>query len=170
MTEMYGAVAKSTEAETPLADEVENDLSLLELLKAEAAKELTRIVTYKIEEREGWSADFSTNISLSDYNRYTRSAQGKKKRAQDADAAIFAGMALVEHNTRVLFNGKPVSDSEGELMTFGSEEFLSLFQSDSAVGALRKFMGDGHMISTAGALYKEAGFVEEATPEDPTEA
>lgn len=170
MSEIFGAVANTPASATPLADEVENDLSLLEMLKAEASKDLTRHVTYKIEEREGWSAEFDTNISLPDYNRYTRSAQGKKKRAQDADAAVFAGMALVEHNTRILFNGKAVNDSEDDLLTFSSEEFLSMFKADAAVEALRKFMGDGHMIATAGALYKEAGFAEEATPEDPTEA
>lgn len=166
----FGAIAQDNNSTTLNADRVEKELSVLDLLKAEAKKEISRTVAYAVEEREGWSAEYDTSISLQDYNRYTRSAQGKKKDPKDADAAIFSGMALVERNTRIMLNGKPVQDSDGDLLTFRSEEFIAMFDADSAVEALRKFMGDGHMVSTAGALYREAGYAEEAKPEDPTEA
>lgn len=169
MSETFGAV-KHEQTATPNADRVEKGLSLLDKLKQEAAKEITRKVTYPVDERPGWSAEYDTNISMQDYNRYTKAAQGKKKDPRDADASLFSGMALVERNTRILINGETVTDEEGDPITFRSEAFIEMFDAYSAVNALQKFMGDGPLLSTGSALYREAGFVEEAVPQDPTDA
>lgn len=170
MSEIFGAKTVETTASAPAAPKSESKLSPLQLLALEAKKDLARTVTYDVSEREGWSAKYDTTISLEDYKRFSRVAQGKKKRPEDADLALLSGMALVEYNVGVYFNGALVEDTDGDALVFKSDAFIDMFGGTSGVDALSKFMGDGHMVSIASALYREAGFGDEATPADPTEA
>lgn len=146
-------------------------LSLLDELAAEAKKELGRKVRYDIANRPGWSAEFETNIDSDDFNRYRRSAQGKKKRAEDMDPTIFGGMALVEYNTAIYMKGVQVETADGEALTFRDKQFMGMFpDAFTQVDALVKFIGSGHVIAMGNALYAEAGYGDEVAPLDPTDA
>lgn len=146
--------------------------SLLDALAAEAKKEIGRKVRYDIANRPGWSAEFETNIDPDDFNRYRRAAQGKKKRTEDMDPTLLAGMPLVEYNTGIFHRGVLVELKDGDPLLFRSQEFLSMFGDGvfTQVDALVKFAGGGHVIAMGNALYAEAGYGDEVAPMDPTDA
>ena len=145
--------------------------SLLDDLAAEAKKEIGRKVRFDIAARPGWTAEFETNIESDDFTRFRKAAQGKKKRAEDADPTIFSGMPLVEYNTGIYKNGELVELADGDPMLFRSKEFVEMFAGAyTQVDALVKFAGSGHVISMGNALYAEAGYGDEVTAVDPTDA
>ncbi|WP_427017873.1 hypothetical protein ACQCSX_04460 [Pseudarthrobacter sp. P1] len=156
---------------TPASEAKPVRLSLLDELAAEAGKEITETVRYAIDNRPGWSAEFTTTIESTDFKRYQKNAQGKKKNAVDADPIIFSGQPLVERNTGIFKNDEAVLDGDGDNLVFGSIEFRAMFPaSTSAVDAARLFIGDGKLIAMGNALYTQAGYGEEATQLDPTNA
>ncbi|AYD81514.1 tail assembly chaperone [Arthrobacter phage KBurrousTX] len=147
---------------------VEREESPLDVLRAEAKRELERFVTYKVEGREGFAVKFSTVLEPEDIKRYGKNAQGRKKDPKDADQIIAAGQPLVENNRAILQNGKIVVASDGEDLTFQHKEFIELFgESLGAVHAVRKFLGPGQLLSMGGELFAEAGYGSDVESVDP---
>lgn len=170
---VYG-IADTDEAEDYASpalptDDVDNEVSLFDELKAEAAEEIEDFVTFPIEKRPGYSAKFTLSLDAREIQRYERSAKGKRKNS-NSDPVIFSGLILVEKNTEILKNGQTVENPEtGEPLTFSDEEFIQIYGKNlNAIEALQKFMGDGALISTGTALLNEAGYGDEVAPEDPT--
>jgi hypothetical protein len=146
--------------------------SLFDDLKAEAQKELDTDVTFAVRGREGYTITFDSQISSKEIVRWSKNAQGKKKRAEDADRRLVAGACIVEKNTGIYKNGEPVVDEEGDILTFRSWPFIDLFAGDNAaptsIDSVIKFMGEGQMFSLNDALLAEAGYGDDIAPVDPT--
>lgn len=164
-TETFGTAPSY---DTPIRAGAVKKNSLLAELEAEAQRDIEQFVTYEVSRRPGWSLKFSTLLEIDDVKRYQRNALGKKKRPEDADPIIQNGMPLVERNVAILKDGVEVQDGDGDPLTLGSQEFLSMMGEPVAAQALLKFVGDGALLSMGNSLFREAGYGEDLEPLDPT--
>lgn len=133
-------------------------MSILDRVRADAAKSLSRIVTYEVTTRPGYKVSFDVNIEKDDVERWTKNAQGKKKRPEDMNTLQMAAQALIESNRHILLDGIPIEDSEDDDMTLGNDEWTEIFGGEGSILALRAFMGDGLVQSMGLAVLKEAGY------------
>lgn len=141
--------------------------SPLDRLRKEAKTEITEFRTYEVTGRAGYMLEFSTAIESDDVKRYQKNAQGKRKRAEDADPIIAAAQPLIERNVAIYLDGEIIAGSDGERLLLGDQEWVTLFDAMDAIHALRKFLGDGQTLSMGGALYQEAGYGADLVPVDP---
>lgn len=172
MTEPFGTLPDAPHAAPQLsaAAPVTSRPSPLDELRSEAQKDIDRLVEYEVSTRPGYRLQFRTVIDAEDVRRYQRAAQGKRKKAEDADPILQAGMPLAEYNTAILKDGVAIVGSDGEDLTINSSEFIGMMGVSTAVQAAQKFLGDGLLLSMGNALFREAGYGEDLTPLDPTES
>lgn len=153
--------AKTAQPEAP------RRMSPLDQLKLDARKTLEVMVAYKVDGRPGYVAEFSNIIESDDVKRYRDNAQGKKKRPEDANQIIAAAQPLIENNRAIYLNGEIVTGTDGENLTFRDHEWNEIFGGLGAVESLRKFMGDGQVLSMGGTLYEAAGYGQDVEAVDP---
>lgn len=178
MTESFGGYASEDsfpEINTPEADAAPSELSLLDELEAELNETKTDRVRFPVAKRPGWVLEFLPVVGAPQIKRYNDTAKGKGK-AENADARVSNGMALLEANTGIFkeINGELVqlTDEKGADLKLNSTKWLSMLKepssSPNAVRALCKFMDDAGVIAMGAALLREAGWADDLTPLDPT--
>ncbi|WNO25838.1 tail assembly chaperone [Arthrobacter phage Altadena] len=150
-------------------------LSLLDELEAELAAETENVVRFPVSMREGWVLEFNAVIGSPQIKRYNDTAKGKGK-AENADARISNGMALIEANTGIFKerDGELVklTDPEGRDLKLNSTRWLQMMKEPipgaDTIRALCRFLGDAGVITMGSALLRAAGWAEDLTPLDPT--
>lgn len=145
----------------------EREESPLDALRKEATRELDQPVTFKVAGREGFAVRFSNQIEPEDVKRYRKNALGKRKNPEDADQIIASAQPLIENNRAILLNGKVITASDGEDLTFQHKEFADMFGGMGAIHAVRLFLGPGQTLSMGGALFEEAGYGADVETVDP---
>lgn len=151
-------------------------LSLLDELEAELNAQTDNMRRFPVPSRPGWVLEFNAIIGSPQIKRYNDTAKGKGK-AENADARISNGMALIEANTGILRErgGELVrlTDESGNDLKLNSTRWLQMLKepqtNPNAVRALCKFMEDSGVITMGAALLREAGWAEDLTPLDPTD-
>lgn len=150
-------------------------LSLLDELEAELAEEQDAKTRFPVSKRPGWVLEFEAVLGAPQIKRFNDTAKGKGK-AENADARVSNGMALIETNTGIFkeIDGELVklTDEKGNDLRLNSTRWLKMLgeptTNPSAVRALCSFMGDAGVITMGAALLREAGWAEDLTPLDPT--
>lgn len=178
----YGSPTPNTDeqaapqsAEEALAQVSEqDDLSLLKELTQEASRDLENIVRYAVDTRPGWFAEFSANVSLTEFQRWQKAATKGKGNNQKVDIAIISQLPLVEKNIAIYKRGNDgelnkVYGKDGNPLTFKHDEFRDLFGASDLVAAT-KFLGDGLTVRMAQDLLDEAGYGGEVESFDPSNA
>ncbi|QIN94345.1 hypothetical protein SEA_ABBA_16 [Arthrobacter phage Abba] len=181
MAELFGTpLDEDFATDAPAADEdhgrrvLSADLadakSPFDFLKAEAEKEIARVVTYENTERPGFFMRFNAVVDGEEVKRYQRAAQGKKKRPEDADMIRGNVVMFADKNVAILHGKDVLVDEDGDEITFTSEAFVDLFASKEGTieSALKKFLGDAQIIKLGAALLREAGYDDDLQPIDPT--
>lgn len=165
------AAATTPAPENPYAyqptEAVEREESPLDALRAEAKRSLDEPVTFKVAGREGYAVRFSNQIEPEDVKRYRKNALGKRKNPEDADQIVASAQPLIENNRAILHNGKVITASDGEDLTFGHKEFADMFGGMGAIHAVRMFLGPGQTLSMGGKLFEEAGYGADVESVDP---
>lgn len=172
-------VARAEDSYVPdvrIVDDRTEEISLLEELEAELNAETDRIRRFEVVARPGWVLEFNAIVSASQIKRYNDQAKGKGK-AENADARISNGMALIEANTGILRQRGDelvrLTDEDGKDLRLNSTRWLQMMKEPTtnanAVRALCKFMEDSGVITMGAAVLREAGWAEDLTPLDPTD-
>lgn len=153
-------------------------VSILDRVRADAKQSLSRLVTFEVPTRPGYKVSFDVNIEKDDVERWTRNAQGKKRRPEDMNTLQMAAQALLESNRHILLDDTVIGGRDGNDLVLGSREWVEIYDDggSSSLLALRAFMGDGVVQSLGLAVLKEAGYgngddlyAEDGLP-DPTKA
>lgn len=176
MPEMFGTpidddeTTEAAPARRILASDGSTEKTPFDYLKEEAAKEIERFVTYENTERPGWFMKFNAVIDGEEIKRYQKAAQGRKKRPEDADMIRGNVVMLAEKNTALMRGTATLTDSDGDDLTFTSEDFVDLFADESGTieSALKKFLGDAQIMKLGGAVLREGGYEDDLQPVDPT--
>lgn len=153
-----------------LAPDLTDEKDPFELLKAEAEKEIERVVTYENTERPGFFMKFNAVIAGHEVQRYQRAAQGKKKRPEDADMIRGNVVMFAEKCVGIMHGKNVLTDPDGDDLTFTSEAFVDLFggAEGTVEASLKKFLGDAQIIKLGSSLLREAGYDDDMQPIDPT--
>lgn len=189
-TQTYGGYTNDDEATTTdLAAEEDNGRAgksspLDDLKNAIKAKKLRNPKTYQV---DGYDFDirlrFNAYISADEFKSFQKQASGatnrKTRRAgagagQDMDQFKLFSAILQEKSEAIIVNGKDVLDTEGDLLTLRSDEFIS-FVKDSDIGqdvttvaeAIEAFLTAGGMVTIGESIATEAGFGGETEPVNP---
>jgi len=150
--------------------------SALDQLLGLAGAEISNKVKFPVTSRPGgFVLEFDAVISEPDIKRYRSAAQGKRKKAEDADMSVGNAMAIFEKNIAIYqdVDGKlkKILDSDGDDLVVNSSTFVNAFGKGSVAHvAVRKFLGDAETNTIGGAVLKAAGWGEDLEPLDPTEA
>lgn len=163
-TPTFGTVENSPVATEPAKS------SVFDLLKQEASKQIAKNRGFDVEARPGFRLEVNTLVDYSDFKRYQANAMKGSKDAMKADALLLATLVLAEYTTGIYYQGKQLTDEDGDPITFRSEGFIESFGEHTAAGTAAKFLGDGHAISISNKVLELAGYGAEVIElEDPTE-
>lgn len=120
--------------------------------------------------RDGWEALFSRDLEGDDLQRW-RKASKDRHMPDGVDELAFALRIVANLNVGLIRRGEELLD-QGEPLIMRSETFLDLVGAGGKVlEGVRKFYGrDGHVLSTASELLREAGYDDDlgAVAADPT--
>jgi hypothetical protein len=160
---------------TPAATASFGDSALDQLLGL-ADTAISNKVKFPVKFRPGgFVLEFDAVISEPDIKRYRAAAQGKRKKAEDADMSVGNAMAIFEKNIAIYqeIDGqlKKILDADGDDLIVNSPTFVNAFGKGSASHvAVRKFLGDAETNTIGAAVLKAAGWGEDLEPLDPTDA
>lgn len=142
------------------SDEPPAKMSLLDQIRKDAKRSLSRIVTYEVPTRPGYKVAFDVNIEKDDVELWTRNAQGRNRSADKLNTLNLAAQVILESCHAILVGDQVVDDGDGGNMMLDSAEWVAIYDDggDSAIVALRAFMGDGVVQSLGLAVLREAGY------------
>lgn len=166
--------AKTVTEETP-------SLSLFDQLAEVADEEIAVTAKFAVDpnRRPGnWILEFSADIDARELKAWAARAGGAKD-LQKADQVKAAAFCLLDKSIGIYQRDAkeidhPVEDSEGEILTLTSEDWLFKAmkqspKSPNAVAALVKFLGDAAILHMSQALSRKAGYGEDVdNVADPT--
>lgn len=154
-----------------LTDEARGPATTLDELRAELSEEVDSDPhTLPVPTRDGWQAVFSRKLDGDDLQRW-RKASKDRHMPDGVDEVAFALRIIANLNVGLIRHGEELLD-QGEPLIMRSETFLDLVGTGGRVlEGVRKFYGrDGHVLSTASELLREAGYDDDlgAVAADPT--
>jgi len=143
-------------------------MTILEQLKAEVSKEVTRPdIEMAVPERKGVSVRYSPNITNEQLKSWRRNATNRK--TEELDAIKFSCYVVGQTITGIYFDGELVLDDDGNAITFASPAVLEMTGTDRPLpDAIRAFFAvDPHLESTALKILDHAGYGDDVEAEDP---
>ena len=109
----------SAEAEAPAAKKKTARITVLDQLKEEISREVSRPdIEMAVPERKGVSVRFSPNISNDQLKAWRRNATNRK--TEELDSIKFSCYVIGQTVTGIYFNDELVLDDEGNNITFAS--------------------------------------------------
>lgn len=133
---------------------------------------------WEVPDRPGFELEFSTYLGSADFKRHQTAAQtGNRKTRRGRGAAesidqFQLSLGLVrELSTRIIFQGQDVRQSDGQLMTLNSPEFLALIKRTkwgrdiaTQAEAVEEFLTAGYLVQLGDSIITEAGYAGETAP------
>jgi hypothetical protein len=144
-------------------------LSVLDQLKAEISKEVTRPdIEMLVPEREGVALRFSPNITNEQLKAWRRNSTNRK--TDELDSIKFSCYVVGQTLAGIYFNDELVEDENGFAVNFASPEILEMTNTTRPLpDAIRAFFAvDPHLESAAIKILDYAGYGDEIDAEDPT--
>lgn len=146
------------------------NLSILDKLKAEISKEVTRPeIEIPVPERAGVSVRFSPNITSEQLKSWRRNSTNRK--TDELDSIKFSCYVVGQTVTGIYFSGEIVEDDNGNAITFASPDMLEMTNTTKPLpDAIRAFYGvDPHLEAVALKILDYAGYGDDVDTEDPTQ-
>ena len=159
----------SAEAEAPAAKKKTARITVLDQLKEEISREVSRPdIEMAVPERKGVSVRFSPNISNDQLKAWRRNATNRK--TEELDSIKFSCYVIGQTVTGIYFNDELVLDDEGNNITFASPVIMEMTNTDRPLpDAIRAvYAVDPHLESVALKILDYAGYGDDVDAEDPT--
>tara|TARA_B100000902_G_scaffold51008_2_gene57727 strand:- start:1460 stop:1984 length:525 start_codon:yes stop_codon:yes gene_type:complete len=159
----------SAETDAPAAKKKTARLTVLDQLKEEISKEVTRPdIEIPVPERKGVTVRFSPNITNEQLKSWRRNATNRK--TEELDSIKFSCYVVGQTVSGIYFNDEIVLDDEGNEITFASPVIMEMTNTDRPLpDAIRAFYAvDPHLESVALKILDYAGYGDDIDAEDPT--
>jgi hypothetical protein len=128
---------------------------------------LTDAVDIPVPARPGWSLRCNTDIPYENLSAWRKAAQDPAM-AVGTNEVKLACSILLFATTALLIEGEVVTDTDGQAVTFASEQLHAKLGVSRGVDAVRKmFRRDGFLTSASAALLRESGYGTESNPTRP---
>tara|TARA_Y100000033_G_C2673627_1_gene75596 strand:+ start:46 stop:558 length:513 start_codon:yes stop_codon:yes gene_type:complete len=159
----------SAEAEAPTAKKKTKRITVLDQLKEEISKEVTRPdIEISVPERKGVTVRFSPNITNDQLKSWRRNSTNRK--TDELDSIKFSCYVVGQTVSGIYFNDELVLDDDGNAITFASPVIMEMTDTDRPLpDAIRAFYAvDPHLESVALKVLDYAGYGDDVDAEDPT--
>lgn len=125
---------------------------------------LTDAVDIPIPARPGWSLRCSTDIPYENLSAWRKAAQDPSMAVGTNEVKL--GCSILMFATKaILIEGEIVTDTDGQPVTFASEQLHAKLGVSRGVDAVRKmFRRDGFLNAASAALLRESGYGTESNP------
>lgn len=138
------------------------------------AVEALEPVTLKVPRRPGVSLAFMPAIEDDDRKAWLRRSTKKSRRSagnDEVDELQFAGLVLANTCVEVRFDGEAAVDGEGTPLTFRHKMLWDMLGAHEPLTAIRAlFASDAHVLVASNDVLLSAGYDDDLTSEDPTQA
>ena len=162
-------VAGADNAAAPPEKKKSTKLTVLDQLKEEISKEVTRPeIEMPVPERKGVTVRFSPNITNEQLKAWRRNSTNRK--TDELDSIKFSCYVVGQTVTGIYYNDDLVLDDNGNIVTFASPIMMEMTGTDRPLpDAIRAFYGvDPHLENVALKILDFAGYGDDVDAEDPT--